>query len=244
METTGISCFSVFANCLLVKSAHPDIMSLGHCGTNAMPLEPRRWVIPDDPTVVPRHAAVKATFGQPNITRWYNANENNNTRLVFRAWGGMCTTSYAISHSGAQKAINYLGLRNVTKAIDNGISDLCHDAKYNFKCVSTWPSLFGPHRPAGSESKGSDIQKIGFSQKIRANAVSMYLTFSTRMNLDRLLRGETKFASQFAEHTGTDMGIDEISRATGHPEEVAIQEKWLNMTKEEMVKISWRGGHW
>ena len=76
-----------------------------------------RYVIPQDPTV--EAPASFPYYATPDMRRWYGGPEADpNTRIVFQAMGGRCTTAYAMTQDGARKALYHLGMRPNNKPVD------------------------------------------------------------------------------------------------------------------------------
>jgi hypothetical protein len=172
----------------------------------------RRWVIPGDPTVVPFHA--RGGIDKPDMSPW-----DNTTRIVFAANNGCCMISYAISLRGAEKALYHLSMLPYNGPIDWGFSDACRDRKSSFTCISPYPTLTGTYRPAGNSSKYSDIEIEGDSDRtVFETGYTENLVFSARMNIDRLLTGQTTFKSEFPDFSGENMTIKDIGGASGHLE--------------------------
>jgi hypothetical protein len=189
-----------------------DMLWIGHCSAGEDPQNNRRWVIPADPTVVPFDA--RGGIDKPDMS-----SGDNSTRIVFAANNGCCLAAYAMSLRGAEKALYHFSMMPYNGPLDWGFSDACRDRKSGFTCISPYPQLVGNYRPAGNESKYSDIETEGDPDKaIVENGYTQNLVFSARMNLDRLLTGQTTFKSQFPNISGEKMTIEDIGGASGHPE--------------------------
>lgn len=189
-----------------------DMLWIGHCSATEDPRNNRRWVIPGDPTVVPFHA--RGGIDKPDMSPW-----DNTTRIVFAANNGCCMISYGLSLRGAEKALYHFSMLPYNAPIDWGFSDACRDRKSGFTCISPYPTLTGTYRPAGNASKYSDVETEGDSDKtIVETGYTEKLMFSARMNIDRLLTGQTAFKSEFSDLSGEEMRIENIGSASGHPE--------------------------
>ena len=210
-----------------------DLLWIGHCGSGPAPWNLKRYVIPFDPTVVP--PAARIAFGTPDMSHWEDR-DGNHTRVIYPAFAGTCTASYAISLRGARKALYRLSMQPNSYAVDLGLRSICQDKDFGFKCIAPYPTIVGLYRPAGNTSQYSDIENYdGIAEEGIANG----LMFSTRMNIDRLLKGEMTFKSSFPDVTGDDMSIDEITSAVGHYETVQLNPKYQNMDNEELKQIPW-----
>lgn len=201
-----------------------DFLWLGHCGATPAPGDPRRFVIPHDPTVEP--STIRDNGDNPHTKTWETADPPDlQTRIVAAQRDGICTAGYAISLEGARKVLYHMSMLPYDAPVDWGYSDMCRDRKSGFTCIAPIPRLIGTHRPAGDSSRYSDIETLGNKYQ---DAHSEGLVFSTRMNVDRLLRGETGMKSSDAIAKVTEveeMGIREISSAVGHPEEIATEDE-------------------
>ena len=183
-----------------------DMLWLGHCGILEQPSDPRRWIIPDDPTVAPSDFH-KHLVDTPTIEPF----GKEHTRMIFRSANGCCVAAYALSLSGARKTLNMMSLRAWDGPVDWGWNDLCRDQITNFTCIAPFPQLFGPHRAAGNQSRWSDIETIA-GEDLPGKAHSLYLVFPTRLNIEALLTGSTRFQSQH----GPEMEFEDIIKFKGH----------------------------
>lgn len=102
--------------------------------------------------------------------------------------------------------------------VDWGYADMCKDKSINHTCISVFPQIVGVSQPTGHTSKHSDIGYDDDGDGTIEEARSQHVVYSTRLNMERLLRGETIFTSQFPEVTGPEMHIDDIRAAVGHVE--------------------------
>ena len=210
-----------------------DLLWTGHCGAGPAPWTDRRYVIPFDPTVVP--PAARIAFGTPDMSRWEDK-DGNHTRIIYPAFAGTCTASYAISLRGARKALYKLSMQPNSYAVNIGLRTLCQDKDFGFRCVAPYPSIVGWYRPAGNSSQYSDIEAYdGITEVGQANG----LMFSTRVNIDRLLKGETSFKSSFPDVAGDEMDISEITSAVGHYETVPLNPSYRDLSNEELKHIPW-----
>ena len=158
------------------------------------------------------------------------------SRVIYPAYGGTCTASYAISLRGARKALYRLSMQPNNHPVDLGLRTLCQDKDFGFKCVAPFPTIVGMYRPAGNSSSHSDIETYdGIAEEGTANG----LMFSTRMNIDRLLKSETTFKSSFPDVTGEEMSIEDITSAVGHHEIVPLNPKYQDLSNEELKQIPW-----
>lgn len=115
-------------------------------------------------------------------------------------------------------------MRPYNSPVDWGYANLCTNESINYNCISVFPQIIGVSRPTGVMAKNSDISDGGdigdegdTSSTIR-EARSHHVVYSTRLNMERLLRGSKVFRSQFPEITGADKHLEEIGAAVGHCE--------------------------
>ena len=190
-----------------------DMLWLGHCGILEQRSDPRRWIITDDATVTP------SEFHNDNVdTPTLEPFGKEHTRMVFRSANGCCVAAYALSLSGARKTLNMMSLRAWDGPVDWGWNDLCRDGITNFICIAPFPQLFGAHRPAGNQSRWSDIETIPGKDHV-GKAHSLYLVFPTRLNIEALLTGSTRFHSQY----GPEMALEDIIRFQGHADVASFE---------------------
>ncbi|KAI1370446.1 glycosyltransferase family 25 protein [Hypoxylon crocopeplum] len=142
----------------------------------------RKILIHDDPTVPPPgHILGNGSFSWESYPP--------QTRIVYVPGDNVCSFAYALSASGAQKALQYMGLEGQNKPFDNHLSDLCRMRVNGIRCVSVVPSLFVHHRPKGKISADSDINKAGGNEEVREVGFTENILYSTRLNLGNLVRG-------------------------------------------------------
>ncbi|KEF50883.1 uncharacterized protein A1O9_13064 [Exophiala aquamarina CBS 119918] len=196
-----------------------DMLWIGNCGTGSRDEDHRRvFVIPRDPTAEPLQYR-DDMYETPNMSRWEGGLQGDHqTRIVFPSSKGVCTAAYGISQQGARKALHYMGMVPYNHPVDLGFADLCAHDRYAYMCVSVFPPLIGFSRPAGHQSKNSDIEYGDELSGPVEDARSQHVVFSVRLNMERLLRGETVFESQFPDVTGQQMHIQDIGSAVGHVE--------------------------
>ncbi|KAH7021516.1 uncharacterized protein B0I36DRAFT_377340 [Microdochium trichocladiopsis] len=118
----------------------------------------------------------------------------NNTRIVYVQGDHICTYAYALTQLGARRALEYMSLRGQHKNFDHHLSDLCRTMGNGMRCIGIVPSLFVHHRPRGLVSGDSDIgygATVGaVSPAFRETGSTNGILYSTRLNLQRLLRSE------------------------------------------------------
>ncbi|KAL9105010.1 MAG: hypothetical protein Q9163_000107 [Psora crenata] len=164
-----------------------DLLWLGHCSSQIKPGDQRRFIVENDETVPePKH---RVNFGN-EVPDMVAEGFDNTTRVIYEASYGLCTYAYALSHRGARKMLRGQGTMKTFLPIDLGISHMCREDP-SFKCISVFPQLIDSHKPTGSEAKDSDIAISDHREgEVRGKGFTFNIAYSTRLNLDRLLRGE------------------------------------------------------
>lgn len=172
-----------------------DLIWLGHCASQPVRDDDRRFFMKNDPTVTPFNH--RANYGNiPDMTPY-----DNSTRIMYWSRGSTCTYSYALSLHGARKMIKWLSMDIYSGPIDFGLHDMCEKKERGFKCIGVFPQIIADHKPAGSGSKDSDIGTFG-DDSIRQKGYSYNIIHSTRRNVDYLIDGEMdKIESQWPDDT-------------------------------------------
>lgn len=176
--------------------------------------------------------------GTADISR-YELDGVHNTRVIAQAFGGVCTTSYAISLAGARKALYRLSMQPYNSPIDLGLKDLCADKSFSFLCVTPYPQIVGNYFPPGNHSSWSDIADA--VDIIEEKGQSWSVAFSTKLNLERLLQGDARFTNTFPKTSAQEMTIQEITQGLGH-EEIAPVSRYAALTDDELRQIQWEDG--
>jgi len=117
--------------------------------------------------------------------------------------------------------------------VDWGYANMCMDKNVNYTCISVFPQIVGVSRPTGHTSKNSDIGYGDDNLRTVEEARSEHVVYSTRLNMERLLKGDQVFNSQFPEITGPEMHIDDIGSAIGHIEVLREEDLPKPKVKEE-----------
>ena len=201
-----------------------DVLWLGHAGVDSdreRPSENRRWVIPRDPTVVP--PTKRSIWYEPDMTPWESGpSADPQTRIFLVSGPAYGSSAWAISLAGAKKIIYELSLNPYNDPIDTGMGKLCKEQRSQVTCVAPFPAVIGVSKPAGLMSHGSDI--LGnLGDAVREEAITERVVFSTRLNLKRILNGQTEFESFYPNSTGPLMDFEQIGSAVGHG--------WTNLQK-------------
>ncbi|KAL4924534.1 uncharacterized protein BDV17DRAFT_295304 [Aspergillus undulatus] len=179
--------------------ANWDLLWLGGCATVQGKNETELYAIPDDPTTisVDRRGPWDGPIG-PSDT-WKNQHPDisiDSTRFVYRAGHGCCLYGYAVTYEGARKILAALSLERSAE-VDNSLGDLCggKNGRQQIRCFGVYPNVIGTFKPAGPNSRSSDIQNYTTDEWRQAESWNM--VYSTRMNLQRLVAGEETVYSQW-----------------------------------------------
>jgi hypothetical protein len=182
-----------------------NLLTLGHIGVNNKPFkEQQYYVTHDDPTVIaePRRAFSR----KPDLSA--EKLQGNYTRIVMEVNRLTGTAAYGISLRGAARLLYDQSIVPDAQAIDLAIAVMCrHDEIYNEPfCLGVYPMIFGLFRGIGSTDKDSDRHQendtpgVGAradatpqSRNMRKAAESKLTVFPVSLNIERLLKQETKF---------------------------------------------------
>jgi hypothetical protein len=209
-----------------------DLLWIGHKSLEGfeLPLHPRRWVTPNDPTVIPpgaRHEWIKQ-----NMTFWDDDHQRGAlyTRVLYRPRWGSVTTAYAISLRGALKMMYHQSMLPFQNSLDNGIGDMCRDSEQNsnFTCIGTFPRLVAPAVVPGRGDKATDIDGHAGAapeETTQTETKSDHLMYSVKMNIDGLMRGDSVFEARYGGEVGPkQMHLHDIRNIRGHGEILVEQE--------------------
>ena len=174
-----------------------DVLWLGHCGMS-IPEDSEKGIVVqyNDPSVPETQYLHSWEVAKPSPLTMYP----NHTRVVVHEKAGVCSLAYAVSQSGARKLLYNLGLRLLDAPFDLMLRNFCEGTHGNEKqvCISVLPQLFDHHRNVGSLEHDSDINdKSGFRNK----AFTRNIRWSVRMNMAKILRGESDFEDQYPDAT-------------------------------------------
>jgi hypothetical protein len=169
-----------------------DVLWLGHCGMRLKTGESR--VIHANDITVP----------ESQYLRSWDINEEtplliypNHTRISMPLSDGVCSLAYAVSQEGARSILNSIGLEKLDNAFDIMLRDFCVGGgeRESHRCLGVLPQIFDHHRRKGSGSGDSDIED--HSDTTREKAETLNIRWSVRMNMARILRGETTYEDQY-----------------------------------------------
>ncbi|OAP54908.1 hypothetical protein AYL99_10608 [Fonsecaea erecta] len=195
-----------------------DIIWFGHCAAQTDPANDRRFVVTDDPTVLPPWS--RSEFVHPDMSIWEEDSDdylNFQTRIYFRSSWNSCTAAYAISLRGAEKVVFTESMVPFNDPVDNGMGAMCNQHALDFTCIAPFPTVVGVSKPAGASNRGSDIRGLD-NEDVVEEGRSEKIMYSTRQNIPRILTGEDEFLSVFPSDQVPPLPIKEIGRGLGHPE--------------------------
>ncbi|KAJ9606245.1 hypothetical protein H2200_009206 [Cladophialophora chaetospira] len=205
-----------------------DMMWLGHCAAEPDPINDRRFVVENDPTVTPpwKRFEVYGTdispFQEPSVDF-----ADYRTRVWFRMKFGFCTAAYGISLRGAEKVVFTESMVPFNTQVDSGMGIMCKDHILNFTCISPYPTVVGVSKPAGAANRGSDIRDLE-DETINEEGWSDRVVFSTRQNIPRILTGKDGFSSVFEDDERGPTRLEDIATGVGHEEWIWNGERYLS----------------
>jgi len=169
-----------------------DILWLGHCGMQIK--HGSAVIVMKNDDTVPEAQFVRTWDSEEKSPL---ENYSLHSRIVFKSDDCVCTIAYAVTQQGARQLLNSLGLHRMNGPFDIMLREWCAGDKGDDQhvCLGTLPPAFAAHKPAGSTAGDSDMavpaegfRDRGFTQNIR---------WSVRMNMDKILRGDTDYEDQF-----------------------------------------------
>lgn len=173
-----------------------DMFWIGHCGTYfpsaaKSPNRPIGRVVLQDDKTVPEKQHIGIMFGDQELRNEYP----QHTRVVTRANRNICTYGYALSLQGARHLLYEFGIRRLDSPTDIALRSYCDgDERPVRTCLTVQPELIGQHRPVGDKSAFSNIAGYpGFNEQ----AFSRNIRWSTKLNLEKLMDGETDYIDLF-----------------------------------------------
>jgi len=181
-----------------------DILWVGHCGTEFPNTElpsraeqskhlPRGRVVHLDDDTVPVDEYLYYMSEEDDPRKSYPPH----TRITHHVMGSICSLGYAVSQRGARRLLYELGIRKFDGAFDVMLRDTCdgNNDRRRGICLTVQPQLFNHHRPAGHTSFHSDISE--HKEKVLDQPNTEMIRWSTRMNLWKLIYGETDYEDQY-----------------------------------------------
>ncbi|EFR03130.1 hypothetical protein MGYG_06124 [Nannizzia gypsea CBS 118893] len=177
-----------------------DILWLGHCGVNfpdatlrdiARDIPGGRVIQRNDSTVPEAEHLVLSPKNDE-----FTSSFPPHTRVVHHAMTAVCSLGYGVSQKTARRLLYEFGVKKFDRPYDLMLRDACDgtEGRVRNTCLTVQPQLFNHHRPAGNGSFTSDITKHeGQIEK----AYTEMIRWSTRLNLPKLIAGDTDYDEQF-----------------------------------------------
>ena len=178
-----------------------DVLWLGHCLDDIDEVDPRTYVIQDDPTVP---AVNQLAMGNPELLRPWP----DHSRVVHVAGHPLCTLAYAVSYRGAQKILWSLSVKELRGLFDNALSWWCTDKEQGARCLDSHPAYFSQHKAMGAAGKNSDNNPGGDS--IQEKADTKNIRYSARLNIEQLLTGRTDYFDSYPRYLEIPSNLDTI----------------------------------
>ena len=120
----------------------------------------RRWITPDDPTVIPPWC--REAFWKPTMSFWDDHHEDQRpfTQMMFQPMSGTGMAGDAISLTGAKKMLYHQSMTPFSDSVDDGLWKFLHwrEDFSNFTAVAPWPRIVASSVAAGSVEKDTDIE--------------------------------------------------------------------------------------
>ncbi|OCT54584.1 glycosyltransferase family 25 protein [Cladophialophora carrionii] len=169
-----------------------DVLWLGHCGMEIA--DSSSTVIQENDETVPE-VRFLLSWDRNEVSPL--ADYPPHTRLVGKQHEGVCSLAYAVSQAGARGLLNSLGLKRVDNAFDLMLREWCEGIHedHSHRCVGVLPQLFDHYRPIGPSEIDSDISAPNGGY--RSQPFTQNIRWSVRLNMDKLLRGETDYIDQW-----------------------------------------------
>ncbi|KAI1816981.1 hypothetical protein GGS20DRAFT_575194 [Poronia punctata] len=166
-----------------------DVLWLGHCGMH-FPFQdgkviPKARVFQQDETV-PQQQHLWTVSDSNDLKDQYGSH----TRITHHVQDGICSLAYAITQKSARKLLYEIGLKDANAAFDITLRWFCEGTgqpnRGYHNCLTTQPSLFQIHLPAGPKKYNSDISDHGEGIQEKKTEVIRY---SVKMNAEAIMNG-------------------------------------------------------
>ncbi|KAJ9611582.1 hypothetical protein H2200_004766 [Cladophialophora chaetospira] len=169
-----------------------DVLWFGHCGMQIS--DQSSTVIHEDDETVPEVRYLHS-WDKNEVSPL--ADYRPHTRVIGEQHEGVCSLAYAVSQAGARGLLNSLGLKRMDNAFDLMLREWCegiHEDRTH-RCIGVLPQLFDHYRPKGPSEIDSDISTPNGGY--RSQPFTENIRWSVRLNMDKLLRGETDYNDQW-----------------------------------------------
>lgn len=131
----------------------------------------------------------------------------NHTRVVHHAMDAICSLAYAVTQAGARKILYELAIERFDDYFDIMLRQFCDGQNGHEKhvCLTVQPTLFDHYRPAGQVKQDCDIEHYDGDAK-RTNGITYNVRYSTRLNVKKLMKGETDYEDQYPDTVPSETG--------------------------------------
>lgn len=171
-----------------------DVLWLGHCGMDLPTESDATVIVHENDQSVPetRHQKSWDVHATSPL-----ADYPQHSRAVAEQRQGTCSLAYAVSQQGARNLLLSLGLRRFDMAFDLMLREWCQGTNGHDKhmCIGVLPQLFDHHRRVGPNEIDSDISPP--NGQYRDKAYTLNIRWSVRLNIDKLLKGDTDYDDQW-----------------------------------------------
>jgi hypothetical protein len=169
-----------------------DLLWLGHCGMRVG----SGLVVHENDLTVPQPHYLKS-FDVAEYTPLGVFPEH--TRVIMRHQkGATCSLAYAITQASARQILHHLGFERLDAPYDLMLRGWCEGSATGGAvrtCIAVLPQLFDHHRRPGPGDIDSDISKP--NKEYREHAYTLNIRWSVRMNMNKLLYGDTNYDDQY-----------------------------------------------
>jgi hypothetical protein len=156
-------------------------------------------VLTNDITVLQKQHMV-IEYGSDAIKASYP----DHTRVFHHTAEHVCSLAYAITQKTARQLLHQLSLVELTGPFDIAFRNFCDGLgkRRVRRCWTTTPTYFDHHRPVGYASRYSDINENGNDEEdYSSKASTANIRWAVRMNLDKLVEGETDMFDEWPDST-------------------------------------------
>ena len=169
-----------------------DLLWLGHCGMH----------LPATGTVIHKN---DVSVPEPQFLHSWNPDERTplasfppHTRVTMRqSTTPVCSLAYAVSQRGARSLLYGLGLKKFDEPFDVMLRSWCQGSKDHDThiCPGVLPQMFDHYRRQGPKSLDSDISIPDTA--FRYESETLNIRWSVRLNMEKILKGETDYDDQY-----------------------------------------------
>lgn len=181
-----------------------DVLWLGHCGTRFPNIRLEQWR--EGSKRIPRGRVVflkDDTVPEKDYLKLLSEDDDPresypfHTRVVHQPMGTQYSLAYTVTQASARQILYSAGIKVLTGPFDIMLKERCDgvNGREYLTCITVQPQLFHHHRPAGTTSSCSDI--ADHSNEILDQGHTRNIRWSTKMNLPKLMKGETDYFHEY-----------------------------------------------